>query len=77
MDETLLAEQERARLRRVVDLMRRALRGTSVARVVQADSGWVMSADGVIGAPAAGDEQDLRREGDNPVAGWGYRHRVR
>lgn len=56
MDETPVAEQERARLRRVVDLMRRELRGTTVARGAQADTGWVMSADGVIGPPAAEDE---------------------
>lgn len=56
MDETLVAEQERARLRRVVDRIGQALRGTSGAPVAQTDTGWVMSADGVIGAPAPGDE---------------------
>jgi hypothetical protein len=78
VDESPAAEQERARLRQVVDLVRQALRGTGGARVVRADSGWEMSADGVIGAPAAWDEQDLRREVGAPVAGWGSsRHRGR
>jgi hypothetical protein len=63
VDETLVAEQERVRLRRVVDLMRQALRGTSGPRAVQADTGWVMSADGVIGAPAPANEQP-------PSRGW-------
>ncbi|MEU4745332.1 hypothetical protein AB0G02_33385 [Actinosynnema sp. NPDC023658] len=55
MDETLVAERERAKLRRVVDLVRRGLRTTTAVRGSRSDTGWVMSADGVIGAPA-GDE---------------------
>ncbi|MFC6092199.1 hypothetical protein Q5530_30240 [Saccharothrix sp. BKS2] len=55
MDETLVAERDRARLRRVVDQVRRGLRGASGARGGRSETGWVMSADGVIGAPA-GDE---------------------
>ena len=57
MDETLVAERERARLRRVVDLARRGLRGTTATKCARPDTGWVMSADGVIGAPEEGDDQ--------------------
>jgi hypothetical protein len=56
VDETLTAERERARLRRVVDQARQGLRGTTEAPVARPDTGWAMSADGVIGAPAEGDE---------------------
>jgi hypothetical protein len=56
VDETLVAKRERARLRQVVDLVRQGLRGTTRARVASPDTGWAMSADGVIGAPAEGDE---------------------
>lgn len=56
MDETLVAERERARLRQVVDLVRRGLRGTTGAEGARPTIGWVMSGDGVIGAPAEGDE---------------------
>ncbi len=56
MDETLVAERERVRLRQAVDLARRGLRGTTGPKCAPPDTGWVMSADGVIGAPAEGDE---------------------
>ncbi|GAA1288706.1 hypothetical protein [Saccharothrix xinjiangensis] len=55
MDETLVAERDRARLRRVVDQVRRGLRVAGCTRGARPETGWVMSADGVIGAPA-GDE---------------------
>ncbi|WP_153278583.1 hypothetical protein [Saccharothrix syringae] len=56
MDETAVAARDRARLRRVVDLARRGLRGRAGAVGRRSESGWVMSADGVIGAPGAGEE---------------------
>ncbi|WP_367129434.1 hypothetical protein [Saccharothrix sp. HUAS TT1] len=56
MDETLVAQRERARLRQVVDLVRRGLRATTGARGARPEPGWVMSSDGVIGAPSAADE---------------------
>jgi hypothetical protein len=52
VDETSATEQERVRLRRAVDLMRSALRGMTGTWPAQPDAGWVMSADGVIGAAA-------------------------
>ncbi|MFE2757487.1 hypothetical protein ACFXGA_36355 [Actinosynnema sp. NPDC059335] len=62
MDETLVAERERAKLRRVVDLVRRGLR-SGTTRGARPDRGWVMSADGVIGAPAAADDQPAATPG--------------
>ena len=56
MDESLAAKRERARLRLVVYLTRRGSRATTGTRVARPDTDWVMSADGVIGAPAEGDE---------------------
>lgn len=56
MDETPAAVRERARLRRVVDQARQGLRRRTEAPVARPDTGWAMSADGVIGAPAEGDE---------------------
>ncbi|MFD7657684.1 hypothetical protein ACFV4N_27240 [Actinosynnema sp. NPDC059797] len=55
MDKTSVAERDRARLRRVVDQVRRGLRGTACARGARPEPNWIMSANGVIGAPA-GDE---------------------
>lgn len=56
MNETAVTERDRARLRRVVDQVRRGLRGKGGGRGAGAEAGWVMSADGVIGAPAAVEE---------------------
>lgn len=63
MDETLVAERDRAKLRRVVDLVRRGLRSGPAPRGARPDRGWVMSADGVIGAPAATDDQPAATTG--------------
>lgn len=50
------AAEDRARLRRGVDLALRSIRaGIPITRPAPAaEAGWVMSADGVIGAPPAG-----------------------
>lgn len=56
MNETLVAKRERARLRRVMDPARRGSRETTEAREARPDTGWVMSDDGVIGAPAEDDD---------------------
>jgi hypothetical protein len=56
VDETLVSERDRASLRRVVDLVRHGLRGKAASRGGRPETGWVMSADGVIGAASTGDE---------------------